>query len=129
MTISATRDMPTGHVEPAYRLPGGTARPGVRVRIRGGGYRPDAPGEGADLAFVALVSTVPCDLLPLALREACGGELLEVAFADAYPLACESAVTRIGLWARRLLDEALARAFPRDEGGSLDHRPAEAEAT
>jgi len=104
MAISASREMPAGHIEPAYRLPGGTGRPGLRVCVRDGNR-----GSGGDLEFVALVSTIPGDLLPVALREVRSGQLLEVALADAYPLAGESAALRIGLWARRLLAAALDR--------------------
>ena len=104
--IAQTRTAPTGHVETAYRTlaDATTGRYGVRIAIRDDeGQRP----TGADLEFVALVSEVPRDLLPIALRETWSNELLEVALADAYPLVLEPTTLRIRLWVQRLLTDAL----------------------
>ena len=59
--------------------------------------------------FVALASKAPDDLLPVAIREVRGGELLEAALGDVYPLVLSSTAVRARLWARRLLVEASGR--------------------
>lgn len=107
MALTQTRVVPDEHVEGAYRMVDDavTGRFGVRFAARAGGDRP-APAS-ADLEFVALVSEVPNDLLPIALREARSGELLEVALDDVYPLVLEPAVLRVRLWAQRLLAEGI----------------------
>lgn len=74
----------------------------LAIAIRGG-PRP------TDLEFVALASKAPDDLLPVAIREVRGGELLEAALGDVYPLVLSSTAVRARLWARRLLVEASGR--------------------
>ena len=109
--VVETRATPAGHVENAYRMVADTrtGRFGVRVAARVDG-RPEP--AAADLEFVALVSELPHDLLPIALRETRSKELFEVALADAYPLVLESAMVRLRLWAQRLLTDALAPILP-----------------
>jgi hypothetical protein len=107
IAISATRGMPAGHREPAYRPATSQAldRCGVRVAMRAAAG--PAPVVTVDLDFVALVSEIPGDLFPVALRETRSNELLEVSLSDAYPLISESTTLRAGLWAQRLLAQAM----------------------
>jgi hypothetical protein len=104
--IAQIRTTPAGHAETAYRMvPNATTGcSGVRVAIRVEGRQEPA---GADLEFVALVSELPRDLTPVALRETASNELLEVAITDAYPLVLEPTTLRIRLWVQRLLTDAL----------------------
>ncbi|HEX9032810.1 MAG TPA: Fic family protein [Streptosporangiaceae bacterium] len=108
LAMTATRSMPAGHVESAYRMVSSnvTGRHGVRVAARLHEAADSAPC--ADLEFVAMVSELPDDLLPVAIRETGTGEWLEFALDDAYPLVLEPTALRIRLWALRLLAEALA---------------------
>ena len=66
----------------------------------------------ANLEFVPLVSTMPDDQLPIAIRETRTGELLEVALDDTYPLILEPAEVRVRLWVQRLLAQALEPIVP-----------------
>jgi hypothetical protein len=111
IAITASRTMPAGHAETAYRLADGqtVVRAAARAASQPGGA---GPAGAADLEFVALVSKRPGDMLPVALRETRSGELLEVALGDAYPLILEPAVLRIRLWVQRLAAEALTRIAP-----------------
>lgn len=111
VAITASRTMPAGHAEAAYRLAEGQTVIRTAVRTSDQDAAAD-PASAADLEFVALVSTRPGDVLPVALREARSGELLEVALGDAYPLVLEPAVVRIRLWAQRLAAEMLNRIAP-----------------
>jgi Fic/DOC family len=107
--------------ESAYRTPANAgpavvrfsarARPSQASRSEGTAAQADQDAA-ADLEFVALVSKVAGDQLPVALREARTGELLEVALDDAYPLVGEPAEIRIRLWVQRLVSEALLRITP-----------------
>ncbi len=124
IAVAETRTAPDGHVEGAYRMVQDTrtGRFGVRVAVRVDG-RPEP--AAADLEFVALVSELPHDLLPVALRETRSNELLEVALADAYPLVLEPAALRVRLWAERLLAEALAPILPTPtKSGARPRQPA-----
>ncbi len=85
--------------EPAYLSAG---EHGIRVAIQAGSRQ-------AGLEFVALISELPGDLLPVAIRETHSGALFEAALADTCPLVLESAAVRAGLWARRLLAQAWDR--------------------
>lgn len=124
IAITASRTLPAGHTETAYRFADGQGV--VRAAARGSARQSGAPrgpgapgaaaGSDADLEFVALVSKQPGDLLPVALRETGSGELLEVALDDAYPLVLEPAVLRIRLWVQRLAAEALSRIVPPPAG-------------
>ncbi len=118
IAIAETRAAPDGHAENAYRMvaDAGTGRFGVRVAARADGRGEPA---AADLEFVALVSELPRDLLPVALRETRSRELFEVALADAYPLVLEQAMMRLRLWVQRLLTDALAPILP----GARHDRP------
>jgi prophage maintenance system killer protein len=103
--------------EPAFRGPASQAVVRFAARVAGDRERDAA----ADLEFVPLVSTVPGDQLPLAIRETRTGELLEVALDDAYPVILEPAELRIRLWVRRLVGQALEPimpAWPDDRSGA-----------
>lgn len=100
IAITVNRTLPAGHAEGAFRFAEGQTV--VRAAVRAGRHR-------ADLEFVALVSTRPGDVLPVALRETTSGELLEVPLDDAYPLILEPTVLRTRLWVQRLAAEALNR--------------------
>ena len=96
----------------AYRAPASPAVVRFAARVardrESASERTAKPGNAAaDLEFVPLVSTVPGDQLPIALRETRTGELLEVALDDAYPVILEPATLRIRLWVQRLIAEAL----------------------
>jgi hypothetical protein len=125
LAVAQTRSEPADHAEGAYRIVADdlTGHLGLRVAIRAAG-EPDLPA--ADLEFVALVSELPGELLPIALRETKTKELLEVASADVYPLVLEPVVVRVRLWAQRLLAEALAPVLP--PGASLAAPRLEADA-
>jgi hypothetical protein len=88
-----------GRPEPAYLAVG---EQGIRVAIGAGSRQ-------ADLEFVALISQLPGDLLPVAIRETHSAALFEAALADTCPLVLESTAVRAGLWARRLLAQAWDR--------------------
>jgi hypothetical protein len=94
VSLAVTRRRPVpGLHEPGYRIASDTS---LAIAVRGG----PCP---ADLEFVALASQAPDDLLPVAIREVRGGELLEAALGDVYPLVLSSTAVRARLWARRLL--------------------------
>lgn len=115
IAITASQAGQAGHKESAYRLPatGIAGRAVLRVAMRVTGREPpDAEATAADLEFVGLVSTLPGDQFPVALRETRTGELLEVAVDDAYPLILDTAVLRIRLWVQRLAAEALDPLTP-----------------
>jgi len=144
IAIGETRSAPVGHIESAYRVvePDGAGRFGLAVAIRVDLPRQRAPtvapwvaaasaGQVAaqrppvasvDLEFVALVSQMPGDLLPIALRETRGKELLEFALTDVYPLVLEPASLRIRLWVRRLLNDALAPILPAPKRSDASRR-------
>jgi prophage maintenance system killer protein len=107
------------HAEEAYRAPKAPAVVRFAARVAGdrasSGERTASDREqeaAADLEFAPLVSTVPGDQLPIALRETRTGELLEVALDDAYPVILEPATLRIRLWVQRLIAEALEPIMP-----------------
>ena len=112
LAITQTGTMPAGHVESAYRIVEDpyTGRYGIRLAVR---LDRRETQQSVDLEFVALVSELPNDMLPVALREIRGSDLLEVALADAHPLVLEPTALRIRLWAERLLGEALAPILTR----------------
>lgn len=84
-----------------------TGRCGIRMAIRR-----DARAA-VDLEFVALLSDLPGDLMPLAVREVRSSELLEVSIGDAYPLVLTGTALRIRLWAERLVTTAISSVAPR----------------
>ena len=99
VSLAVTRCRPAaGFEEPGYRIASGTS---LAIAVRG--------PHPADLEFVALASQAPDDLLPVAIREVRGGELLEAALGDVYPLVLSSTAVRARLWVRRLLAEAFCR--------------------
>jgi hypothetical protein len=117
IAITTSQHSTVRHAASAYRAP--TAQAVVRFAARfAGEHEPESehaakPGDAAaDLEFVPLVSTVPGDPLPIALRETRTGELLEVALDDAYPVVLEPATLRIRLWVQRLIAEALEPIMP-----------------
>jgi len=115
IAITASRTLPAGHAEAAYRFAEGQTviRAAVRATVPPGA----TPAAGAaDLEFVALVSRQPGDILPVAIRETTTGELLEVPLDDVYPLVLEPAVLRTRLWVQRLAAEALSRIAPAAAG-------------
>lgn len=140
IAIAATRALPPGHREPAYRPASsqGLGRCGVRIAIRAAAAPPASPDPArsdpaspdpaspgpassepvaVDLEFVALVSEIADDMFPVALRETGSNELLEIALGDAYPLISESAGLRVALWAQRLLAQAMAPILTADGSG------------
>jgi Fic/DOC family len=141
IAIGETRSAPAGHVESAYRVveAESSGRVGVVVAIRVDGTRATAAGvtdqartaqvnelpavASVDLEFVALVSEVPGDLLPVALRETGSKELLEFALTDVYPLVLEPASLRARLWVQRLLTAALEPILPKPKQRVADRGP------
>ena len=111
LAVAETPAAPVGHEENGYRIVADprTGRPGIRIAVHIDGQTEPAV---ADLEFVALVSELPGDLLPIALREMQSKELFEVALADAYPLVLEPTMMRVRLWVERLLTDGFAPILP-----------------
>jgi hypothetical protein len=142
ISIGETRSATAGHIESAYRVveaeTSGRVGMVVAIRVDGKGAAvPEVVGHprtaeandgrpvvaGVDLEFVALVSEVPGDLLPIALRETGTKELLEFAITDVYPLVLEPASLRIRLWVQRLLHAALEPILPQPRQRTADRGP------